>query len=525
MIEMRRAEMLATATAAEETPTAQEQFASSALDAATPSASTFARRLTSTVSITGIGSMVTMGVNTLASIGIARSGGPPGYAVFVAANMLVFVTTTLCTFGLPIALAKHVAAGEEADGHEALRRVCATTLCAALLLALVAGISLSLNAMQLENYLNVYIERGFAAALPLILLCAVVSDCAQGIYSGLLRPRPMIAISLLGPLAMVAYVLLRRVEILWLPIWGAVAASYVCSGLIACGLLWRDKLLAVPAALGKLQPIVKDLLPAAAFIFFTVFSAWSDRWVVGTQLGANAMGTYAAAVVVIQAALRMPTQIAWVLVPAATRAAIGVAEKSATLNRAMIGAFGLFAALVTVILMLAPATIVRFIFGGGFVLAAPALLLMAPSLLASAVTIPFISVLTGSTRNRFVIYLLVLTLIPRLLLLFVFTRRWSVFGTALATVVSDYLLAACCILLARKVGIKFPLQALLRPFLIGLAAYAVGFCALLMSAPPPLAVALALIIFAPFVWRMARPALSSMLPVKFQTLIFRGNAS
>jgi O-antigen/teichoic acid export membrane protein len=56
-----------------------------------------------------------MGVNTLASIGIARNGGPPGYAVF-AANMLVFVATTLCTFGLPIALAKHVAAEEERTG-------------------------------------------------------------------------------------------------------------------------------------------------------------------------------------------------------------------------------------------------------------------------------------------------------------------------------------------------------------------------------------------------------------------------
>lgn len=456
--------------------------------------------------------MMTMGLNMLASIGLARNGGPQGYAVFVAANMLVFVMTTLCTFGLPVALAKHVAAEEEANRHEALRRVCATTLCAALLLALAAGVSLSLNAMRLENYLNVDIGRGFAVALPLILLCAVLSDCAQGIYSGLLRPRPMIAISLLGPLAMVAYVLLRRIEILWLPIWGAVAASYVCSGLIACGLLWRDKLLAVPAALKEMRPIVKDLLPAAAFIFFTVFSAWSDRWVIGTQLGANAMGTYAAAVVVIQAALRMPTQIAWVLVPAATRAAaVGGAEKSASLNRTMIGAFGLFAALVTVILMLAPATIVRFIFGGGFMLAAPALLMMAPSLLASAVTIPFISALTGSTRNRFVIYLLVLTTAPRLLLLIVFTRQWSVFGTALATVASDYLLAACCILLARKVGIEFPLQALVQPIVIGLAAYAVGFCAVMLGAPPLFAVALALVIFAPFVWRMARPALSFVL--------------
>jgi len=518
--------MLSTAKAAKTAATKKIVPSHAAVAAlANDTAPALGHRLISAVSITGIGSMMTMGVNTLASIAIARNGGPQGYAVFVAANMLVFVTTTLCTFGLPVALAKHVAAEEEANRHEALRRVCATTLCAVLSLALVAGVSLSLNAVRLENYLNVHIGNGFSVALPLILLCAVVSDCAQGIYSGLLRPRPMIAISLFGSLAMVAYVLLRRVEILWLPVWGAVAASYVCSGLIACWLLWRDKLLAVPAALKELRPIVQDLLPAAAFIFFTVFLAWSDRWVIGTQLGASAIGTYSAAVVVIQAALRMPTQIAWVLVPAAARAALGGAEKSASLNRTMIGAFGLFAALVTVILMLAPATIVRLIFGGGFVLAAPALLMMAPKLLASAVTIPFISALTGSTRNRFVIYLLVLTTVPRLLLLFVFTRQWSVSGTALATVVSDYLLAACCILLARKIGIKFPLQALLHPILIGLAAYAVGFCALLVGAPPLLAIALALVIFTPFVWRMARPALSSVLPVKFQTLIFRGNAS
>ncbi len=264
---------------------------------------------------------------------------------------------------------------------------------------------------------------------------------------------------------MVAYILVRRAGYAELPLWGAVATSYVTSGIVAWCWVWRDRLLGVPAAIGKLRPVLNDLLPAAAFICFTVFSSWGDRWIVGTQLGAIAMGTYAAAVVIIQATLRMPTQIAWVLVPAARRVALGGAEKSSRLNEAMIANFGLFSALATVVLCLAPATIMRVLFGAGFIKAAPVLLLMAPSVLASAISIPLISMLTGAERNRFVIYLLVLTTGPRLLLLLFFTRQWSITGTAAATVLAECLLAVCCILLGRKRGLKFPLRTLPRPII------------------------------------------------------------
>lgn len=216
------------------------------------------------------------------------------------------------------------------------------------------------------------------------------------------------------------------------------------------------------------------------------------------------MGSYAAAVVIIQAALRVPTNIAYLLVPASARVALRGTEKSMRFNRSTVGIFGLCAALMTVAIMLAPASIVRLVFGPGFLLAAPVLLIMTPSLLTSAFSIPFISALTGSTKNRFVTYLLGITILPRMLLLLFFTRYWSLLGTALATVLSDGLLALCCILFVRKVGMVFPLRALAQPYLLGAVAYGMGFAALLLGAPQLVAVAVAALVFVPALGKFVR---------------------
>jgi O-antigen/teichoic acid export membrane protein len=192
------------------------------------------------------------------------------------------------------------------------------------------------------------------------------------------------------------------------------------------------------------------------------------------------------------------------LVPATARVAMSGAERSASFNRAMISHFGLFSALITVVIMLAPSLIVQTIFGPGFTLAAPALLMMAPGLLASAISIPFVSALTGSTRNRLVAYLLIFTTLPRILLLVVLTHYWSLLGTALATMLSEYLLALCCIVLARFVKMSFPLGALVRPYLLGAIAYGVGLGAMLLGANPLLAVTLAALVFARDLLKVAR---------------------
>ncbi|MDT4955060.1 MAG: Polysaccharide biosynthesis protein [Acidobacteriota bacterium] len=470
----------------------------------TPSSERSSRRLASAISLTSIGSVMTLAISTLANIAIARNGGPTGYATFVAANMLIFVSGVLCSFGLPLALAKYVAAEEEEGRHENMRRCCMTAFALVLLVALISGLAISVNVPRLERYLNISIGPGFAIAFPLVLLCTVAADCISGIYYGLLRPRSVILITIAGQLAMIFYILARGTGVIALPIWGAVAASYICSGLTAGYKSWRDRLLSAPSSISEIRPILKEVPPTATFTFFTTFSAWSDRWIVGTQLGAVAMGSYAAAVVVTQAALRVPTQVAYLLVPASTKVAVGGAEQSARFNRAILGVFGIFAALITVVIVLAPANIVRLIFGPEFTLAAPVLLIMAFSLLSSAISIPFISALTGSTRSRLVIFLLGVILLPRVLLLLFLTRGWSLLGAALATVLSDGLLALCCILLARRIGLNFSLRPLARPYLVGALAFTVGFAALLLNAPHLLAVALAVIVFTPVLWQAAR---------------------
>jgi O-antigen/teichoic acid export membrane protein len=463
------------------------------------------RRLASAISVTGLGSVLTMAISTFASIAVARNSGPSGYAIFFAANMVVYVSAVLCSCGLPLALSKHIASEERRGHREELRRASSITLCLLLLIALVCGFAISMNLPRLEQYFGVSIGRTFAITFPLILVSAMLSDGIQGLYSGLLRTRKVVLITASGPLAMIVYIMLR-IAGFPLPNWGAVATSYICSGLVACYLWWRDGLARIPSSINDLKPILKDVLPAATFTFFTIFSVWSDRWIAGTQLPVSAIGSYAAAVVVIHAILRVPTNIAYLLVPASARVALGGYEKSTRFNRAMIGSYGLFAALATVLIMLNPATIIRLLFGSEFVAAPVALLAMAPSLLTSAVTIPFISALTGSKRNRLLTYLLGLTFLPRILLLSYCTWRWSLAGTALAKVLADGLLALCCILLARKIGMGFPIKALVKPFLTALVAFAVGLGALMLNVPRLIAVILALLVFVPAILRTARSA-------------------
>lgn len=460
-------------------------------------------QLASAVPITGLGSVLTLAISSLAGIAVARNAGPSGYAIFVAANMLVFVGSVLCSLGLPLALGKHNAVEEEVGRHEALRKANSTILILLLFIAACFGIAVSYNLPTLEQHLHITFGSGFALALPLVLLCAVTSDCVLGIYFGLLRARTVIGITVSGPAMILVYMLVRRAEPA-LPIWGAVAALYVTSGVIAICLLVRDGLLGRPAPLGELGRVFKDLVPAAAFTFFTVFSSWSDRWIVGAQLGAVAMGSYAAAIVVMQTALRIPTHVAYLLVPVSSRVTLGGKEKSRKLNSATLSMFGSFAALMTVILLLAAESIMQLLFGPGFALAGPVLSTMALCLLASAISIPFISVLTGSERNRFVTYLLGLTIVPRILLLVFFTRRWGLQGSALAMVISESLLAVCCLLLASIMGLEFHLRPLIRPYLMAAMAYGVGLFAILCRVPRPAAAAIAAAILLLSLWRFAR---------------------
>ena len=387
-----------------------------------------------------------------------------------------------------------------------VRRINATTLQVMAAVGLLVGLLVAFNLATLEKQLlgsQVLLGYGFATAFPFILVFTLISYGASGIYYGLLRPRANLIIWASGPPAMVAYILLRRAG-LPLPIWGAVATSYITSGLVASWQLWRDRLLGAPLPLRALRPVLQDLVPAASFTFFTVFSTWCDRWIVGTQLGALHLGLYAAAVAVIQAALRVPTNISYMIVPASTKAALGGAAQSTRLNETVVEVFGWFAALMSVIVLLTAPLIVSVLFGPGFLLAVPALLYMTPSLLAAAINYPFMSALTGERRDYRLIFLLSLTIPVRLLLLCLFTRYWGVPGTALATALADCLLALYCIVLARATAIALPLQALARPCLMGLLAYGAGAGALWLGAPQLVAAALALAVFAPALYLVTR---------------------
>ncbi len=460
------------------------------------------RRVAGAMSVTGLGSVLSMGLNAAAGIVIARRVGPAGYASFVAANMVVFVSAILCQCSLPLVLAKHIAREEELQRHETVRRLCATTLMWALGLALACGSVIAWNLGFLERHLRVAWGAGFAPVFPLILGCAIAGNCAVGTYLGLLRPARVLAVTAGGPLLMLLCVAARWHGAPW-PMWSLVALSNAGSGFIGVLQLSRDRLLGRVLPPRAMRPLLRDVPPAFSFTFLMVFSTWSDRWIVGSHLGAAPLGLYSAAVSIVQSALRVPTNIAQLLVPASARAGLGEARDQAHFNAAIVSAFGWFSVLLALVLLLAGDAIVRGLFGELFAGAAPALLLMTPTLLAAMITLPLMSALTGSD-SPLTARVLFVTLPLRVLLLIGGTRWAGLLGTALATALGDVMLAACCFVMARRGGMAFPLRALARPVAAGILALGVGGAARWAGLSQGLSLLIACVVFAPLLWRAAR---------------------
>lgn len=462
----------------------------------------------------GFSTVATTALTSLTSIVVARAGGPTDYAVFVAANMVIFVTSVVVTVGLPLTLAKHVAQDEQAGNETRLREKSSSAINLAIIGSAIVGFLLMNGIGVLEHQLDLEFGEGFAVALPILLVLAVVADAGSAIYSGLLRPWSVVAISTSGPVFMLGYVLFWRTGAN-VPLWGAIAILYGVSGVVAMLLLLSDRILHPRLRLDDLRKLRSDLLPMVSYTYFTTFSTWGDRAVVGLLLGPASMGWYTAAVVTVQVALRLPTHVAYLLVP--TSARLGEAHDWHTLlRRGAIETFGLFAAMTAAGIAIAPTAIITLMFGSGFAPGADALLIMTPSLLAAAVTVPFLSTLTGSDRNRLTMYLLLLTTVGRLLFLVVLTATWGLAGTAIATVTSDIMLAALCVSLGPRIGHQVPFGVLAKPLVIGVVAVAIGLVARRIGVPDLGSAVLGASIFVPVIVGLVR-RLHSAVPEREET--------
>lgn len=457
----------------------------------------------------GFNAVITTTLTALSSLVVARAGGPDGYAVFVATNMILFVSSVIAVAGLPLVLAKHAAKDEEARNFSRFRGRASSALCLAMLMGGLVGLLLAAVLGPLQRMFDLDIGPGFGVMLPLLLVLAVASDAGQGIFSGLLRPKPMMAIAISGPACMFVYLLIWR-SIPDLPLWGAVAISYATSGLVALALLMSKGMLLPKVHLRELRELRElrsDLLPAAAYTYFTTFSTWSDRGIVGLLLGPTPMGWYTAAAVIVQVALRLPTHVAYLLVPTSARVDASI-ESHATLRRRSVEAFAVFSVAAAVAIGIAPLEIMRTMFGPGFSRAADALVILAPSLLAAAVTIPFLSTLTGTSRSGATVYLLLFTTVPRFALIVVFTMTWGFVGTAVATVSSDMLLALACLVAAPRLGRPIPLGALAKPVGVGALALVIGQTAKYGGLHSIASAVVGLVVMTPMVVNVARRSAS-----------------
>ncbi len=469
------------------------------------------QRMAGAVSSTGIGALATLFLSALSNIAIARGGGPQQYAVFVAANMIVFLATHLGLFGVPWTLTKLAATAQETHQPTRLRRGVATGVVIALILGGIIGTLLAINLTQLSKALDIHFAHSLAFWLPLALVSAMIAENVGSIYFGLLRTERTYAIGITGQIALIAFVLLRREVTQW-PVWGAVIISALSSGGLALFFVSRDKLWGRPLPVGELRALLQDIPTSAGLTLYTIFATWVDRWAVGLMLGGANLGFYSAAVSLFQIALRVPSNISKLSHPItlkSTQTAGGQtpnASNSQPLHwmETMTEGFGLCAALVAVMIWLAAPELVTLVYGVGFAESAPLLRLLTPSLLAAALVVPGMLALAGSPGSRWLTPLLLTSVAVRLMLLPTATHLWGLPGVALATVASDLFHALGYAWVARRTGLPLPLRALVKPLALSALAYAIGWFIMRLGLPAMPSALIAITVFAAQVRSLAR---------------------
>lgn len=448
----------------------------------------------------GTAALVTLALTAAASIIVARSYGPTGYAIFVFTGLVVLVGSLVAGAGLPLAVSRHVGALEAGDE---VRRLVASTLKVGALAGACVGGVVSLALPIVEQWFGLEVGRGLAWALPCAVALAVVSDVGQCVYYGLLRPHASLVITATGPLATIGYVLIARAGAP-LPLWGAIVTSQVVSGLVAVAALRRDRLLSRGAPLTAVSVLAGDMASAAAYTTFSTLGAWVDRFIVGTVLGPGALGGYTSATLLVQAALRGPLSVAYLLIPASRRsddaADVGTNGQAAVVRDALdpllLTAFGIFAGATTAPLVIAAPEVLGLIFGSGFAFAATTLRILAPLAVVSALSVPLLAALTGSRRDTRVPAVIAAALVARILLILALTTWWGIEGAAAATVFAELVVLVLSVVVARRSGLLVRTGVLAAPAAMTGVAVAGGLLMVYLGLPPLLVAAAALLPFA-----------------------------
>jgi O-antigen/teichoic acid export membrane protein len=469
-----------------------------------PELPTFGARLARLAVASGAASLVTLALSSLAGVALARHAGPADYAVFVAANMLVFLLAAACSFSAPLALSKEVALADEQDRLDAARPAIASILLTLTSTSAIAGIALVALLRPLEGLLDLHLGRTFAVLFPFALAASVIGDSAIAIYQALLRPARVGLIAVSGPLVLVGVVASRFFNS-GVPLAAAALTVFLASGTVGIALLWHDGLLARPAR--RTTPLVaRNLAPATAFTVVMVMTTWSDRLIVGTSLGAAGLGLFAAASVLLQAGLRVPTNLAYALVPASTRVADDD-ERAKRLAETVMVVLGSALAPGFLVLLFAGGPVVRLLFGHGFEPVVGPLRILAGTLLTAAVSIPMLSRLMASSQSQLLVGIVGATLPIRIALLATLTAVWDLDGAALAILITELGMSAALAVACRRLPSPPSVRAIFPVAGWACAAALAGGVAS-FSGIELVPVAIALAVFSPRVVRTGRQMVS-----------------
>lgn len=372
-----------------------------------------------------------MGASFLAQVALARRFGPSGLGLHSATALFVIVVATLVPFGLAVVISRRVSAASGDPDRE--RWEIETALGAIVVFALVSSVIAGIAWPAVTGAFGL----SQAAAAEIVAAATGAAVCLSGVSAILLGRLAMTAVTglvVVQPAAVLLGLALPRAGITLTPSELA-ATGFVAAGSVGlAAALMRHRPALAPR---RWLPLLRAAPNGGSVLYATLLSSWIDRGIVAAIAGPAALGAFAAASTLSEAALRVPRNLTTFAVPAYARLA---GDRTGTMRvlTSHVRLLIVFFLAAGAPLIAAGDEILTFLFGPGFQPAATTTRLLAIALVPAGIALALSGSHAGADRTAPRFHLVA---VAQVTLGVVATSRFSISGAAFAHVVSWLLTA------------------------------------------------------------------------------------
>lgn len=347
----------------------------------------------------------------------------------------------------------------------------------ALVVPIVAGMLLNSTALVFDGLLRAAGRAG-RSGLNLTLQSTVALACGAGLLGFGLGPRA-------GAYAFLVGAIVRTLSALaWSrDLWGPAVARGEPGAVAVASPAARTVTLPSPSP----WALLREAAPVALIGIFIAVYFRIDAVVLRSLQGDRAVGLYAGAYRMFEAFVMLAMTFRSVLFPVMSRAADGPAGSLAVLCRKSIRLNLLFTFGVAVFFTFEAPAIVRVVLGPGYAASAPALAILMWALPGSYMADTLLFLITAQRRQALATWAMGVTAGVNVALNLVLVPRFSILGSSVATVASEWLsFALLFAMFQRAAPVPGVAAVVWRPLVAG-AVLAAGLAALSARTPPGIA--------------------------------------